>query len=158
LQFQHAPTVETIAELENRGIKVLQTVPENGLLVAVQDPARLADLQVRYAAPIAPSDKISPLIGASISTFSSAFYLAEFHPDVDMNRARSMLLNLGLELRENSDLHPRQLMVRVLDLKQLWKSPRWTTPHMCFPLRTSSSMRSRCAPAQARLLVQQLVP
>jgi hypothetical protein len=113
------PTVDTIAELENRGIKVLQTVPENGLLVVVVGRPRLEGMQVRYAAPIATSDKISPLIAAGVSVSSSAFYLAEFHPDIDMNHARTLLLNLGLELRENSDLHPRQLMVRVLNRNQL---------------------------------------
>jgi len=118
LQFNHPPTVDTIAELEDRSIRVLQTVPENGLLVAVDGPARLAGMQVRYAAPIASSDKISPLIAARDSS-PSGFYLTEFHPDVDTHYARTLLLNLGLELRENSDLHPRQLMVRVLDGNQL---------------------------------------
>ena len=118
LQFDLPPTVDTIVELENRGVKVLRTVPENGLLVAVDGPVRLADMQVRYAAPIAPSDKISPLIAVSDST-SNAFYLVEFHPDVDMDFARTLLLNLGVELRENSDLHPRQLMVRVLNPNRL---------------------------------------
>src|SRR5204863_8863692 len=56
LQFSDPPTVDTIAELEHRGIRVLQTVPENGLLVAMEGPARLEGMQVHYAASIAPSD------------------------------------------------------------------------------------------------------
>jgi len=119
LQFNQLPTADTIAELENRGIRVLQTVPENGLLVTVEGRVHLQGLQVRYAAPIVPSDKISPLIVASDSATSGPFYLAEFHPDVNMNYARTLLLNLGLELRENSYLHPRHLMVLVRDPKKL---------------------------------------
>jgi hypothetical protein len=123
VQFNHAPTGATIDELKRRGLAVLQSVPVNGFLVAVEGRVRLHGLGVRYAAPIDPTDKISPLINPTITrgdpAAADAFFLTEFHPDVDMNYARALLLNLGFELRENSDLHPRQLMVRVDDRNRL---------------------------------------
>lgn len=118
LQFNEVPTADTIAELENRGFTVLQTVPVNGLLVTVEGRVRLQGLRVRYVSAIAGSDKLSPLIFASAGA-ANEFYLVEFHPDVDMDYARTLVLNLGVELRENSDLHPRQLMLRVDDPNRL---------------------------------------
>jgi len=119
VQFKAPPTADNIAALEDRGFKVLQVVPENGLLVVVKGRARLQGLGVRYAASIAPSDKISPMIAGGDALLRNAFYLAEFHPDVDMDYARTLVLNLGLELRENSDLNPHQLMIRVDDANRL---------------------------------------
>jgi hypothetical protein len=129
LQLRDRPTQATIAALAERGIAVLGDVPDNGLLVSVTGAASLAGLGVRFAETIPPSDKISPLIasGASqggspaandanvtVSTAAPAdtgFYLVEFHPDVDMNTARALLLNMGIVPLDNPDLHPRQLMI-----------------------------------------------
>ena len=35
----------------------------------------------------------------------------EFHPDVDMNTARTLVLGLGIELRDNPDLGSHHLMI-----------------------------------------------
>jgi len=119
IQFNEPPTAQTVAELTLRGVTVLQDVPENGLLVTVVRRAFLAGLGVRYAAPIAAADKISPLITALDPAAASGFFLVEFHPDVDINLARTLLLNAGFELHENPDLSTHHLMIQSNSSEQL---------------------------------------
>lgn len=117
VQFESAPDSATIGELTSRGVAVLEDIPENGLLVYVDGRVPVAGLGIRYAAPIDPSDKISPLLSSG-----GGFVVAEFHPDVDMNRARELALGVGAELHENPDLLAHHLLLktgRLTDLTQL---------------------------------------
>ena len=82
VQFDHAPSPAEIAELKQRGARVLSDVPENGLIISVARRVPVADLGIRFAAPVEPSDKISAVAS------TSGFVLVEFHPDVDINAAR----------------------------------------------------------------------
>lgn len=111
LQFGKRPTAAMVRALERRGVKVLGDVPDNGLLVSVDRRTNIAGLRVHYAASIRPRDKISPLVT------SNGYFLVEFHPDTDMNRARGTLLNIGLVPVDNPDLNPFQLMLH-LNLRQ----------------------------------------
>lgn len=111
LQFRERPSVATIAALEQRGIKVLGDVPENGLLVSVARSADIHRLGAHYAAPIESRDKISPAISGDANFNGNV--LVAFHPDADMNQARGTLLNLGLPPIDNPDLHPHQLMLHL---------------------------------------------
>src|ERR1019366_6645395 len=105
LQFGEHPTAAMVRALERRGVKVLGDVPDNGLLVSVDRPTNIAGLRAHYAASTRPRDKISPLVT------SNGYFLVEFHPDIDMNRARGTLLNMGLVPVDNPDLNPLQLML-----------------------------------------------
>ena len=78
----------------------------------------LAGLNVHFKSSVAPADKISPLIHPQSPT--GAFYLAEFHADVDMNLARWVVLAAGSELRENPDLQSHQLLVRIPPERLRW--------------------------------------
>ena len=113
MQFRERPTAETVAALERRGIRVLGDVPDNGLLVSVDRTARIGRFGVHYTASIDPSDKISPLLTSGSPALRNQSYLVEFHPDVDMNQARALLLNQGLLLQENPDLSRLQLMMQL---------------------------------------------
>jgi hypothetical protein len=117
LQFSHPPSAETIASLQARGVTVLHGIPDNGLLVTLSRPASLEGLGAIYAAPLAASDKISPIITANPFEKWKGYYLVEFHPDVDMGDARAMILGLAAELGfdaiENPDLAPTHLMIHV---------------------------------------------
>jgi hypothetical protein len=129
LQFDAPPTAVDVDELRNRGVNVLADVPENALLVSLSDRVDLRGISVRYRAPFLPSDKISPLltgntsssIVGSITYDIQGYYLVEFHPDVDMNAARSLLLTVGVQIRDNPDLQPHQLMIFVLPLERTRK-------------------------------------
>ena len=96
-----------VRALERRGVKVLGDVPENGLLVSVDRRTNIASLGAHYAASIRPRDKISPQVAFN------GYFLVEFHPDTDMNRARGTLLNMGLVPVDNPDLNPLQLMLHL---------------------------------------------
>ncbi len=111
LQFNQPPTPQIVATLKGRGATVLEDVPDNGLLVSVEGRVRVGDLGVRYAAPLDSADKISPLITSHDASAASGFFLVEFHPDVNLNQARGLLLNAGFELQENPDLSPQHLMI-----------------------------------------------
>jgi Matrixin/Glucodextranase, domain B len=139
LHFPQHPTAATVSELTRNGVRVLGDVPDNGLLVIVARPTDVAALRVNYAAPISPGNKISPLIATTALASTSAsmprerfaarhgapprpartpasalkYFIVEFHPDTDMNRARGTLLNLGLIPLENPDLNPSHLMFHV---------------------------------------------
>jgi hypothetical protein len=113
LQFNDPPTADTIAVLSSRGAVVLQGIPENALLVTINRSVSLEGLGVRYAAPFEASDKISPLIASKGLQTWNGYLLVEFHPDVDLNDARSLVLLLGIELDENPDLAPNQLLIHV---------------------------------------------
>lgn len=108
LQFREHPSPALVRALQRRGVKVLGDVPDNGLLVSVERHTNIAALGVHYAASIRPRDKVSPLLKPA-----TGYFLVEFHPDTDMNRARGTLLNMGLIPLDNSDLHPSQLMLHL---------------------------------------------
>jgi hypothetical protein len=113
LQFDGQPTAEQIAQLKRRGVNVLQDVPENGLLVSLDRRVRIGDLNIHYAAPIDPADKISPL--NTLMNDANEYFLAEFHPDVDSNHARALLISVGIEVRDNPDLNPHHVMIHATD-------------------------------------------
>lgn len=125
LHFPRHPTAAMVRELTRNGVQVLGDVPDNGLLVMVANPADVAALGVNYAAPISPRNKISPLIAPTIAPLpgkrairgrgaqTQSYFIVEFHPDTDMNRARGTLLNLGLIPLYNPDLNPSHLMFHV---------------------------------------------
>jgi hypothetical protein len=116
VQFENPPSVEALAELAARGAKVLQDVPDNAVLVLMDARVGLDGLGVTYAEAIDAEDKVSPLIGNA--KYTTGYYLVEFHPDVDLNFARALILNASVGLREHPDLGPRQLLVQVKNSKQ----------------------------------------
>ncbi len=111
VQFDLQPSPDTIASLKRRGIDVLQDVPENGLLISLGRRVNVEGLGLRFVAAIDPADKISPLAAGG----GEGFFLVEFHPDVDINSARGLLVGLGVELREHPDLNPHHLMIQASD-------------------------------------------
>src|ERR1700674_5584359 len=111
LQFAQPPSAETLAVLALRGVVVLQDLPDYGVLVSMNGKVELDRLGILSAAVLDPRSKISPLISAGGSSPGSNYYLVEFHPDVDPNAARRLVLNMGLELHDNPDLQRQHLMV-----------------------------------------------
>lgn len=118
LQFRQRPSVETISALQARGVTVLHGIPDNGLLVTLNRPASLVGLGAIYAAPIERADKISPIVTPGLFGKWKGYYLVEFHPDVDLGDARAMLLDLGVEIKENPDLAPSQLIIHIGNIRE----------------------------------------
>ncbi len=115
VQFYDPPTVETMLALIARGAALLQYVPDNAFLVALDDSVNLSGLGIRYAAPLSPPQKISPLITTPDPIVIRGYYVVEFHVDIDTSRARSVILNSPAQLVENPDLERRHLLVHIAD-------------------------------------------
>jgi len=113
LQFAGPPSAEQIAALAAADIAVLGSVPDNGLVVSLSHPVFVDGLGLSYAAPLDEIDKVSPLISGGGVEAGSGYLIVEFHPDVDLNRARALVQGLGLEVNENPDLGPHRLMAHT---------------------------------------------
>ena len=135
--FASIPPLPSCGSSRESGVQVLGDVPDNGLLVVVAQPTNIAALGVNYAAPISPRNKISPLIAPTIAPLAAkravrrtrtlpppGYFIVEFHPDTDMNRARGTLLDLGLIPVDNPDLNPSHLMFHLNRTKPRQRSPR----------------------------------
>src|SRR5581483_8705987 len=118
VQFYEPPSVETMLSLIARGAALIQYIPDNALLVTLDETVNLGGLGIRYAAPLSPSQKISPLIANGDPVVIRGYYLVEFHPDVGVADARSVILNSPASLVEHPDLERRHLMVHIADLSR----------------------------------------
>ncbi len=108
VEFAPPPTAAQIAVIRERGAMVLQDMPDNALLISTAQTLDLSDLGIVSIDSLPPLVKVSPLIGVFDS---SDYYVVEFHPDVDMNQARGIVLNAGFDLHENPDVGPHRLLV-----------------------------------------------
>src|SRR6185295_17695597 len=111
VQFDRPPPADTLDVLKTRGAVVLQNVPDNAVLVLMNGTVVLDDLGISSARRLDPREKLSPLITGGNASPVGGFYLIEFHPDVNPDAARRLVLNAGLELRENPDLLRQHLIV-----------------------------------------------
>ena len=107
LEFQSTPGPDLIAELERRGIHVLQAVPDHALMVAAPQMPDLTGLGLVSAGPLEPSDKISPLLADQIGVP----LLVSFFPDTGMPDARRQVAIAGFTILENPSLLPFQLVL-----------------------------------------------
>ena len=104
--FGSYPGPEVLAELAMRRIQVLAYVPENALLVSASR-LTLRGLDVLWAGPMDPSDKISPVV----SNRPLGSYLVIFQPDTDIGSDGELAQNLGFTIVRNSNLLAGQLLV-----------------------------------------------
>lgn len=132
VQFAHPPGPADVAELRQRGATVLQYVPDNGLLIAAGDNVRLDGMGLLWSGALSAGDKLSPLLATPAALRAGAYAVVEFYPDVDSGGARSIVLNLGLELVDRPDLVEHQLLVkgRLASLRAL---ANWDEVAYIFP-------------------------
>jgi hypothetical protein len=107
LEFPTEPGPELRLELERRGIRVLQYVPDAALLVASSGALNLEGLEVLSAAALEPSDKISPLLANQVT----GALLVVLHPDIGTAVAREAVRARGFDVLENPALLPGHLVV-----------------------------------------------
>jgi hypothetical protein len=107
LQFSSYPGPQVREPLAERGIRVLQYVPDNTLMVLVSRGLSLEGLGVIWAGELQAEDKISPLL----ATHPSSAFLVIFYPDVDMEKARALTRLEGFEILDNPNLLSGQLLV-----------------------------------------------
>jgi hypothetical protein len=119
VQFREYPDAGVRAELERRGMRVLEYIPDNGLLISAAEPD-LTGFPVAGSSALNPSDKVSPLLDEA----ATGPLLVEFHADVDADRARAAAASAGFDVIENRGLLAGQLVVsgpraRIVDLAAL---------------------------------------
>lgn len=107
LQFPVEPGPEMRRELEQRGMRVLQYVPNGALMVASPVTPDVEGLGVLSVAAMEPSDKISPLLADQVT----GALLLIFHLDVDMATARAEVRASGFDVLENPSMLPGQLVI-----------------------------------------------
>jgi hypothetical protein len=105
--FDKAPSAAQVAALSARGVRVVGELPGNAVLVTARNTVTLAGTGAVFTSAMPESVKVSPKL---IDQPSDQF-LVEFHPDVELNAARGVILRLGLDLHENPDLGPHRLLV-----------------------------------------------
>jgi hypothetical protein len=106
LQFNSWPGRETLRELERRGVRVLEYVPDSALLVSSDSSPHLEGLGVRWAGPLEVSDKLSP----ALVRRRYGVFLVIFHRDVAQARARDLVRWHGLWILEHPDLLPGHVL------------------------------------------------
>jgi hypothetical protein len=133
LQFREAPGTAEKEELNRRGINILGTVPESGLMVSIPDEGTVGDLDLRWVGELPPESKISPLIPTAATLEEApAHFLVEFHPDVDPREASAMVLEHGLEMVEHPDLLTNQRLVKG-PVDQVMRLVEWDEVAYVFP-------------------------
>jgi len=120
LQFPSYPGPEVEETLARRGMRVLQYVPDNTLMVLVGVGLNLEGLGVIWAGEMEAEDKISP----ELATYASNAFLVIFYPDVDMEKARAMVQLEGFQILENPDLLPGQLLA-IGAYSAIWGLAAW---------------------------------
>lgn len=147
VQFDRTPSAQHIVDFTARGVTVLADVPENGVLVSVAGPVLLGGLGVRYAAPIAAADKISPLDASN----TTGYLLVEFYPDVNLDDARGLILNAGAVLSENPDLGPHVLMINSSSMTLVQSLAQLDPVSYIFPASTALAQGTPVIPCAGAL-------
>jgi hypothetical protein len=120
LQFASYPGPQVQEPLARRGIRVLQYVPDNTLMVLVRVGSNLEGLGVIWAGELQAEDKISP----ALATSASNAFLVIFYPDADMEKARAVAQLEGFQILENPDLLSGQLLV-IGAYNAIWGLAAW---------------------------------
>lgn len=128
IQFEEPPAREQLLALQVRGARILGYVPMNGLSVMAPDRINLEGLGVRWSGRLMAADKLSPAIDTEVSDY----YIVEFYQDVEMDIARALVQDLGLQLLENTNLLSYQLLVEG-PVDALAKLAEWDDVSYIFP-------------------------
>ncbi len=112
VQFSRAPEAGQIRELEARGARVLEYVPDDGVLVAGGADLNLDGLGVHWSGTLTTEEKLGALGNLVVGEDGLAIFVLEFYPDVEPAQARSITLLEGLEILEHPDLAARHLLAR----------------------------------------------
>jgi hypothetical protein len=115
VQFQEPPTEQDIQELVQRGARILDYVPDNGLLISAWPDLPLDGMKIAWTGTLLPSDKIS----GKLVWASGMAVVADFHPDTRPDRMRRLAAAAGLAVRERPDLLPYQLLMAG-EPDQMW--------------------------------------
>jgi hypothetical protein len=108
VQFESQPDAFQLEALRERGLAVVDAVPDFGYIVFGLPDANLNGLGVFRVALLEPGDKLSTAFSADDSLSA----IVERHADVGADQVRLAALEEGLLLIEHPDLAPRHILVQ----------------------------------------------
>ena len=111
VRFENGLNEEAKLRLAERDIRLVAFVPDDAYLISAPSIDSLDGLGLIYAGMLEAANRVSPSIELD-DPGREEQVVAEFHFDVEPDRARSIMLQFGLEVVENPDLLPYQLLVR----------------------------------------------
>jgi len=132
VQFANKPTENQLRWLARQGVERVSPVPEHGFLVSAPAGIQLKGNGLYRVAPLAPFQKISPLLTRAATGKSRFRFLVEFHADTQDWEARAIVLREGLRIVENPDLAPHQLLVEAAPAS-LRRLAEWDEVAYLFP-------------------------
>lgn len=143
LIYPSAPTVEDREKLENRAIRVLQFIPERGLLASVPETAPLEDIPLEWIGRLRPEQKLSPVLTdrGAFDSEETETILVEFHADVLAENILAIINLESLELLDNPDLLAGQRIVKGPG-RRLARLANWDETSYLFPISTELSSGS----------------
>ncbi|MBX9599891.1 MAG: matrixin family metalloprotease [Bryobacteraceae bacterium] len=107
LEWAENPDANAIRTLEERGARVLQVLPEGGMIVSAPDGMDWRGLEFTWRGLLTRWHKLSPLLKEGMSEF-----LVELHPDVDPGEGMALVLQMGFHLLWHPDLPGDQIWIR----------------------------------------------
>ncbi len=131
-RFPEAPRPEQIEAMRSRGVRLLQYVPDEALLVSTPDDLSWDGLGVLQVASLLVEDKISPLLDARTGEEAGKLFVIEFHPDVEPAEARAIALQENLALRDHPELVAGHLLVEGA-MEQVRRLAEWDEVAYIFP-------------------------
>lgn len=108
LQYQGNRRPEKLRQLEQTGAIVTGAVPDGVVMVAADDDFTMPGPGWIWVGRMQPRDKISPLLQSGVDQRT---FVVEFHSDVTLDDARTLVEEAGLDLQSHPDLLPHQLLV-----------------------------------------------
>lgn len=109
VQFRQFPGPAEKQALELRGLRVLEYLPENALVVSGLDSTDLSGLDIVWSGALNAPEKVS----AAFDILETSAAIVELQPDAGAAAVRAAAISLGAEILENPDLDERHLLVRA---------------------------------------------
>ncbi len=110
-RFENGLDDEARLRLAERDIRLVAFVPDDAYVISAPSIGSLDGMGLIYAGQLEAANKVAPSIELD-DPGREEQVVAEFHYDVEPGRARSLALQFGLEVVDNPDLLPYQLLVR----------------------------------------------
>ncbi|MBM3762088.1 MAG: matrixin family metalloprotease [Acidobacteria bacterium] len=120
---------------EDRGAKILASVPVNGFIISVPDSMSWNDLPLVYRSPLDAGDKMSPqVLSADLMAEgqSQRLVIVHFHKDVEAWEADAILEAEGVALLKNGSLEAEDRLAEIT-IEQMSALTLWDEVEYVFP-------------------------
>jgi len=134
VQFEGVPSEEAVAELERRGARFVQYVPDSGYLISVWSGLDWWGTKLRVIRMRA-QDKVSPALPKKNNggkPDGRGALVVEFHPDVDVAEGLGIVEQEGFEVLVHPDLLGNHLLIRG-PLDRIEELAAWDEVAYVFP-------------------------